>query len=395
MSWKPKTQDKCLDSRENGTDLITPGGNRRNGWCEIARQLRTVNQENNSMPASQAAHKPLSLSSSPKRIAKALPGLYPPHHQTVHFTKVDWSSPSSTTTITATIPTRHDANTGRRGPSRVIQENSRVRLLRQQPAADMRSTFAAAALALACCLDVAHANTEKAIFLGPETVKVPTTPPTIEDLRLDVLTPDDWNKRLKLKASFPSGDSPFGATTWLIITNLTQGQRYELRVCWSATVRRCPIHRYLAFYAYSMQQPTAFTLDVFELPTVWGTPELISSLADDAFSHQSEQVDSGNGDKPWQRRKHEYEASLLFVRVQAAADYFTDNATLMTQVEPVSVDLILDPFLLNALPRSLLPTVGYVVVVAILAWFLSRRILVWIQPVLAAESKSAKRKKRM
>ncbi|WQF81535.1 Putative GPI-Mannosyltransferase II co-activator, Pga1 [Colletotrichum destructivum] len=241
----------------------------------------------------------------------------------------------------------------------------------------MRSTFAAAALALACCLDVAHANTEKTIFLGPETVNVPTTPPTIEDLRLDVLTPDDWNKRIELKASFPTGDSPFGATTWLIITNLTQGQRYELRVCWAAT------------------QPTTFTLDVFELPTVWGTPELISSLADDAFSRQFEQVDSGNGDKPSQRRKHEYEASLLFVRVQAAADYFTDNATLMTQVEPVSVDLILDPFLLNALPRSLLPTVGYVVVVAILAWFLSRRILVWIQPVLAAESKSAERKKRM
>ncbi|GKT57225.1 hypothetical protein ColTof4_11379 [Colletotrichum tofieldiae] len=240
----------------------------------------------------------------------------------------------------------------------------------------MRTVFTAG-LALASCLDIARANTEKVIFLGPETVNIPTTPPTIQDLRLDVLTPHDWTKRLDLKASFPTEDSPSGTTTWLLLNSLTQGQRYELRVCWAAT------------------QPTAFTLDVFELPTVWDTPELISSLATYAFSHQTEKDNSGAGDKPSQRKDHEHEASLLFLRVLAAADYFTDNATLMAQAEPVSVDLILDPFLLNALPRSLLPTVGYVVVVAILAWFLSRRILAWIQPVLAAEGKSVEKKKRL
>ncbi|GKT49889.1 uncharacterized protein ColSpa_10070 [Colletotrichum spaethianum] len=240
----------------------------------------------------------------------------------------------------------------------------------------MRSVFAAG-LALAFCLDIACANTEKVIFVGPETVNVPTMPPTLEDLRLDVLTPDDWTKRLDLKASFPTGDTPSGTTTWLLLDRLTHGQRYELRVCWAAT------------------QPTAFTLDVFELPTVWDTPELISSLATYAFSRQPEKDSPDVGDTTSQRKKHEHETSLLFLRVLAAADYFTDNTTLMAQVEPVSVDLILDPFLLNALPRSLLPTVGYVVVVAILAWFLSRRILVWIQPVVAAEGKSAEKKKRL
>ncbi|KAK1985179.1 hypothetical protein LZ30DRAFT_779256 [Colletotrichum cereale] len=240
----------------------------------------------------------------------------------------------------------------------------------------MRPPFAAG-LVLAFCLDIARANTEKVIFLGPDTVNVPTTPPAIEDLRLDVLTPDDWTKRLDLKSAFPSEESPSGTTTWLLLNELAQGQRYELRVCWAAT------------------QPTTFTLDVFELSTVWDTPELISSLATYAFSRQLEQDNSGAGDKPTQRKEHEHEASLLFLRVLAAADYFTDNATLMAQAEPVGVDLILDPFLLNALPRSLLPTVVYVVAVAILAWFLSRRILVWIQPVLAAEGKSAEKKKRL
>ncbi|KAK2002430.1 hypothetical protein LX36DRAFT_253736 [Colletotrichum falcatum] len=233
-------------------------------------------------------------------------------------------------------------------------------------------------LILAFGLDIAHANTEKVIFLGPDTVNIPTLPPTIEDLRLHVLTPDDWTKRLDLKAAFPSEDSPSGTTTWLLLNDLTQGQRYELRVCWAAT------------------QPTTFTLDVFELSTVWDTPELISSLATYASSRRLEQDNSGAGDKPTQRRKQEeHEASLLFLRVLATADYFTDNVTLIAQAEPVSVDVILDPFLLNALPRSLLPTAVYSVAVAILAWFLSRRILDWIQPVLAAEGKSAEKKKRL
>ncbi|KXH31063.1 hypothetical protein CSIM01_07948 [Colletotrichum simmondsii] len=234
----------------------------------------------------------------------------------------------------------------------------------------------AAGLALACCLDVVRANTEKVIFLGPETVNVPTTPPTIQDLRLDVLTPDEWSKRVQLPASFSTSDSPLGTTSWLLLTNLTQGQRYELRVCWSAT------------------QPTAFTLDVFELPAVWDTPELISSLATYAFSRQSDQ-DDANAHQASQSRGREQESSLLFLRVSASADYFTDNDTLMAKVEPVSVDLILDPFLFNALPRSLMPTVAYIVLVALSAWFLSKRILAWIQPVLADEGRATETKKRL
>ncbi|WYZ37398.1 hypothetical protein EsH8_II_000904 [Colletotrichum jinshuiense] len=232
-----------------------------------------------------------------------------------------------------------------------------------------------AGLALACCLNLVRANTEKVIFLGPETVNLPTAPPTINDLGLDALTPVDWSQRLDLQASFPAQNSPSGTTTWLLLTNLTQGQRYELRVCWAAT------------------QPTAFTLDVFELPAVWDTPDLISSLATYAFSRQSNK-NSGDAHHVPRQLKHEHDTSLLFLRVLAAADYFTDNATLMAQVQPVSVDIILDPYFLNALPRSLLPTVCYIFVVAIMAWFLSRRILVWIHPVLAAEGKSAGIKKK-
>ena len=42
----------------------------------------------------------------------------------------------------------------------------------------------------------------------------------------------------------------------------------------------------------------------------------------------------------------------------------------MQNVPPVAVDLILDPFLFNVFPRSLVPTAGWIVVVAFLAVFL-------------------------
>lgn len=129
---------------------------------------------------------------------------------------------------------------------------------------------------------------------------------------------------------------------------------------------------------------------MFELPVVWDTPELISSLAKYASSRiANREADSSSASYAMPM---EQETSLFFLRILAAADYYTDNATLMAKVEHVRADLILDPFLLNALPRSLLPTVFYIKGVSIMAWLLSRVILIWIQPVLAAEGKPERKK---
>ena len=54
--------------------------------------------------------------------------------------------------------------------------------------------------------------------------------------------------------------------------------------------------------------------------------------------------------------------SVLFLRIFAAADYFTLNTEMMENVPPVIVDVILDPYLLNVLPLSLVPTLGWVAV---------------------------------
>ena len=112
-----------------------------------------------------------------------------------------------------------------------------------------------------------HANTEKAIFLGPRAVDVPSAvaaaagasaDPTSEaaalegDLRrIHVLTPDDPQVRTHLGAQFPSTSYPRGKPTWLALAGLAEGRRYEVRVCWVATVSFIPvlILFFLSFWA--------------------------------------------------------------------------------------------------------------------------------------------------
>lgn len=108
---------------------------------------------------------------------------------------------------------------------------------------------------------------------------------------------------------------------------------------------------------------------------MFDTPHLIQSLADFAETQASQPQVEDDALKP------DYSSgTVLFLHVQAAADYFTTNKTLMRHPEPVDVDIILDPYLANVLPISLLPTAAYIIVLAIVAWFISRRIANLLKP---------------
>ena len=80
------------------------------------------------------------------------------------------------------------------------------------------------------------ANVEKTIFLGPEAIHIPRAHPNLEDLHLEVLTPSHWRLRSRILATFPHPTSPKGTETWVLLNGLEQDQRYEVRVCWAATV---------------------------------------------------------------------------------------------------------------------------------------------------------------
>jgi len=133
------------------------------------------------------------------------------------------------------------------------------------------------------------------------------------------------------------------------------------------------------------KQPTSFRLNTYELPTVFETPELITSLARYSESRQSAPIEFEDQlssiSKTSLKAKHTYDnvSSALFLHIQAAADYYTMNRTLMQHVPPVFVDIILDPYIFNVLPRSLIPTIAYIIIVAIGSWFLSKHINRWVQ----------------
>lgn len=127
---------------------------------------------------------------------------------------------------------------------------------------------------------------------------------------------------------------------------------------------------------------------------MWDTPELAGPLAEYAWARRREAGSEVEQKPAVHRPVGEREASVLFLRVLAAADYFTTNATLMSNVPPVYVDIILDPFIFNVLPRSLVPTVGYIVVVAIASFFAARFVVVWIQGIVASDIASAEKKQQ-
>jgi hypothetical protein len=120
----------------------------------------------------------------------------------------------------------------------------------------------------------------------------------------------------------------------------------------------------------------------FPLQTVFDTPELISSLSEFSYGRLA----ASKAEPPSAARDvaAERQRSLLFLRVLAVADYFSTNMTLMENVPPVYTDIILDPYLLNVLPRSLVPTVCVLLLVTIVAWILVSQVMVpWLSAVVA------------
>lgn len=89
---------------------------------------------------------------------------------------------------------------------------------------------------LALYATLIQANVEKTIFLAPTAATVPSGEPDIGDLGLERLSPENHVVRTRLNASFPSETTPSGTDSWFFLENLIPGQRYEVRVCWLATV---------------------------------------------------------------------------------------------------------------------------------------------------------------
>jgi len=145
----------------------------------------------------------------------------------------------------------------------------------------------------------------------------------------------------------------------------------------------CRMSFLLMTVADSNQQPTSFWPYTHTLNRTFATPDLLTSLSAYAYARHA-QLSPEDSQRLLLRktkaRTSEIDSTLLFLQVFAAADYFSLNQTLMEIVPPVAVDVILDPYLFNILPQSLVPTGLYLLVIATGAWFLSG----WISKLLAS-----------
>ncbi|ODM15281.1 hypothetical protein SI65_09222 [Aspergillus cristatus] len=225
-------------------------------------------------------------------------------------------------------------------------------------------------LALLLTLTTALANVEKTIFLAPTPSPFSSSSnitPDLSDLGLDLLSPENTIFRTKLNASFPSPANPEGTESWFLLEGLNPGQRYEVRVCWLAT------------------QPTSFTLSTYPLDAIIDDPSLLASISH--FSSARVASVDGNNPKeivpqvpnshhapsrPLRRTQSRDSDSVLFLRIHAAADYFTNEQRLMENVPPVIADVILDPFLGNVFPKSLVPTACWGLLVGVAAIGIAR-----------------------
>ncbi|KAG9195551.1 hypothetical protein G6011_00672 [Alternaria panax] len=226
--------------------------------------------------------------------------------------------------------------------------------------------LSAALLCIVTQLWTVNANVEKTIFLGPSPVTLSNVRPGLDGLGLHRLSPDLTIRPIRVPVQFPTESLPRGPESWYLLRGLQHGRRYEVRICWPAT------------------QPTDFWLDTYPITHVFDTPALTSSLAQYSSALQPDPVHDEIATKEPSPAAPE---SMLFLRLQAAASYYSTNRTLMDYPSPVDADIILDPFILNVFPQSLAPVAAYITAVAVGAWFLSAYIYRWLLSV-AAEAPS-------
>lgn len=81
-----------------------------------------------------------------------------------------------------------------------------------------------------------EANVEKTVFLTPSLTSSTGEFPNVGNFNLDTLTPKKRSIRRQIPAIFANTTNPQGAEIWFFLKGLEEQKRYEVRICWAATV---------------------------------------------------------------------------------------------------------------------------------------------------------------
>jgi hypothetical protein len=92
---------------------------------------------------------------------------------------------------------------------------------------------------IVACICTVTANVEKTIFIAPLPLDIPLERELLNNIPLPTLSPSSPVLETRLPVQFPTKAAPRGLQYWYRLQGLEQGRRYEVRVCWPATVC-CP-----------------------------------------------------------------------------------------------------------------------------------------------------------
>lgn len=211
-------------------------------------------------------------------------------------------------------------------------------------------------LLLLSLASIVRANTEKTIFVAPSFIPHSNVHPGLDSLCLDVLSPNNSTLHVQLPVAFPTKAAPRGLQSWYLLDRLQPGQRYELRVCWVATVSPHLLRTHLdtalgdqeishvflrpqfgcLICSLYCQQPTEFWLDTFTLTQTFETPDLIQSLAQHAEGRDTASCQPRPPTGPYASTE---QSSVLFLRINSAADFYAKDLELMNNPPLVGVDI--------------------------------------------------------
>lgn len=200
----------------------------------------------------------------------------------------------------------------------------------------------AAILAFNLWMFLTTANVEKTIFVTRESTK-PVASLEHFMTHIEYLSPAQPVLKRTIDVSFPRQESSGTRAQWLLLDGLEAKRRYEVRICWSAT------------------QPTSFALKTLEPIEIRNSTAFLSSLEDYSNSFDFHRVS----------KLSDLSSPHLFLQISAWADYYSSSTKLMLEPAPVDVEIILDPFAFNLLPRTLISPSIYIVGVCLLAWLIS------------------------
>jgi hypothetical protein len=86
------------------------------------------------------------------------------------------------------------------------------------------------------CAWTVTANVEKTIFVVPPTAASPNESLDLKSFHLEAISPNSSLLETRLPVQFASAGAPRGLESWYLLQGLEEGRRYEVRICWPATV---------------------------------------------------------------------------------------------------------------------------------------------------------------